>query len=538
MRTSILAAATALASFVTAKNDFRSLGRLLPPLEDGDLHAEAFAAAAVTTTGSAYFTQLLDHDDPSKGTFQQKYWWNSEFWAGPGSPVVFFTPGEAAAAPYGSYLTNTTVSGLFAQEIQGAVILFEHRYYGDSSPYDTLDAETLQLLTLHQSIQDFTYFANTAVLPFDTNHSSNANKAPWVFTGGSYSGALAAWTEKLFPGTFWAYHASSAPVEAIYDYWQYFAPIQEGMPKNCSSDITAVVEHMDKVFMKGTDAEKLALKTQFGLESLEHNDDVMGVLEYGPWLWQSNSFSTGYSGFFKFCDAIEGVEAGAAVTPDANGIGLEKALPNYAKWVNETQIPGSCQNYGYTDERETKCFDTYDETNILFTDRGVNNVALLQWQWMLCNEPFGYWQDGAPRHETTIVSRLITGDYWQRQCGLFFPTVNGFTYASNISADNNVHQVNKHTEGWRLEDTTRLIWTNGQYDPWKTSGMSSEYRPGGPFPGTEAAPLQIIPGGFHCSDLRLKNGQYNAGAQQVIDNEVAQIVKWVAEYPKKLGSTT
>ena len=32
---------------------------------------------------------------------------------------------------------------------------------------------------------------------------------------------------QLSPGTFWATHSSSGPVEAIYDYWQYFHPIQE-----------------------------------------------------------------------------------------------------------------------------------------------------------------------------------------------------------------------------------------------------------------------------------------------------------------------
>ena len=37
-------------------------------------------------------------------------------------------------------------------------------------------------------------------------------------TGGSYGGALAAWTESTSPGTFWAYYASSAPVEAVYNY--------------------------------------------------------------------------------------------------------------------------------------------------------------------------------------------------------------------------------------------------------------------------------------------------------------------------------
>ncbi|KAK2627286.1 hypothetical protein QTJ16_003252 [Diplocarpon rosae] len=531
MKASLFAPVSALACLVSGL-DFVKLTRLAPPLDEGDVHAESLAAAPVNTTGSAYFTQWLDHDDHSRGTFKQKYWWNSEFWAGPGSPVIFFTPGESAAGPYGAYLTNETLPGLLAQENKGAVVLVEHRYYGDSSPFDTLNSETLQLLTLHQAILDFTNLANTAKLPFDTNHSSNADKAPWVFTGGSYSGALAAWTEKLAPGTFWAYHSSSAPVEAIFDYWQYFTPIQEGMPKNCSKDITAVVEYMDDVFQHGTESEKVELKTQFGLGALDHYDDVMGVLEWGPWLWQSNSFYSNYSRFFQFCDAIEGVEAGAAVTPDENGVGLAKALPNYAKWVNEIQIPGSCQNYGYEGERDVGCFDTYDENNTLFTNRSVNNYGLLQWQWMLCNEPFGYWQDGAPRHETTIVSRLITGDYWQRQCGLYFPTVNGFTYSSNISPDNNVHKVNKLTEGWRLENTTRLIWTNGQYDPWKTSGMSSEYRTGGPFPGNEAAPLQIIPGGFHCSDFRLRNGVFNEGVQKVIDNQVAQIVKWVAKYPK------
>ena len=60
--------------------------------------------------------------------------------------------------------------------------------------------------------------------------------------GGSYSGALSAWTESVAPGTFWAYLASSAPVEAISNYWAYFLPVQEGMPKNCSKDVNLVSE--------------------------------------------------------------------------------------------------------------------------------------------------------------------------------------------------------------------------------------------------------------------------------------------------------
>jgi len=63
--------------------------------------------------------------------------------------------------------------------------------------------------------------------------------------------------------------------------------------------------------------------------------------------------------------------------------------------------------------------------------------------------------------------------------------------------------------------------------------MGSEYRPGGPFKGTPSAPLNQIPGGFHCSDLRLHNAQVNAGVQKVVDIEVYQIKTWVDEFYQK-----
>lgn len=176
------------------------------------------ATNASATTGQGVFQQLIDHSDPNLGTFNQSFWWNSEYWTGPGAPVVFFTPGESAAADYTGYLTNRTITGLFGQAIGGAVVMLEHRYWGDSSPYSVLTTENLTYLTLDNSIKDTTYFARTVALPFDSNGSSNAPGAPWVFSGGSYSGALSAWTESVDPGTFWAYHASSAVVEAIYDF--------------------------------------------------------------------------------------------------------------------------------------------------------------------------------------------------------------------------------------------------------------------------------------------------------------------------------
>lgn len=64
----------------------RPPGMLAPPLGEGDETAIE-ATGAINFTGDAFFTQLLDHDNPNKGTFKQKYWYNFQYWKGPGSPV-------------------------------------------------------------------------------------------------------------------------------------------------------------------------------------------------------------------------------------------------------------------------------------------------------------------------------------------------------------------------------------------------------------------------------------------------------------------
>jgi c-di-GMP-related signal transduction protein len=62
------------------------------------------------------------------------------------------------------------------------------------------------------------------------------------------------------------------------------------MPKNCSSDVSLVIEHIDSVLLNGTDSEIFSLKQSFGLEDLEHNDDFAAALQNGPWLFQGNQF--------------------------------------------------------------------------------------------------------------------------------------------------------------------------------------------------------------------------------------------------------
>jgi hypothetical protein len=315
------------------------------------------------------------------------------------------------------------------------------------------------------------------------------------------------------------------------------------MPKNCSKDVSLVVDYIDGVLTTGSGANKTALKTMFGLAELEHDVDFAAVLANGPWLWQTSSFTTGYSHFFRFCDHVEGVTPGQAEgVPGESGVGLQAALKGYASWVNESFIPGYCTRYGYEGDRNVQCFDTHNASKPQYTDLSVDSHYDRQWQWLLCNEPLNYWQTGAPHGRPSLVSRLVTAEYWQRQCDLFFPPdEEGYTYGVSKThhSRRTVDTVNDRTSGWFLPDkqnsTTRLLWGNGEFDPWRTATVASEFRPGGPYMGTMEQPSLIIPGGFHCSELRAANGLANEGVQQVMDDAIAIHKGWVEEFYQERG---
>lgn len=292
-----------------------------------------------------WFEQLLDHSDPSKGTFKQLYYYNFEYYAGPGSPIILNSPGENNATAYTGYVTNYTLAGLMAKEVGGAVVLLEHRYWGYSSPYQNLTTDNLQYLTLDNAIKDLTYFAhNVNFTHFDKAGTSRADKAPWVLTGCSYSGALSAWVHAVAPGTFWMHHCSSAVVQTIGDFWQYYTVVHDVMPKNCSTDYTKVIGHVEKVLRNGTDTQKQKLKKKFGFAPLSDEDFSFALMD-GLSLGQNMGFSDQKYGavdkFHQLCDYVENQWPNSTTpVPGPEGVGLCGAINGLSKWFKEIDIPG------------------------------------------------------------------------------------------------------------------------------------------------------------------------------------------------------
>ncbi|KAK3995696.1 putative serine protease EDA2 [Cladorrhinum sp. PSN332] len=472
--------------------------------------------------GKGTFTQLIDHSNASVGTFSQRFWWSTEFWGGPGSPVILFNAGESPADYYTGYLTNDSIVGLYAQAMHGAMVMLEHRYWGGSSPYQVLDTKNLTYLTLNNSIEDMAHFARTVRLPFDRSGDSNAPKAPWIIVGGSYPGALAAWTSKLSPGTFWAYHASSAPVQVVGDFWQYWEPVRQGMPQNCSMDFMLIAEHVDDVLARKDPKEILELKTLFGLEDLVSNADFAS-----------------YNVFYQMCDTVRGARPVKIIKPlpgshpnpvdPTKGIATMKALTNYAAWWMNEYFPDSCAGSGYAEWNSTYstgCYDTTNFTSPYFTNLQVSaQNSIRPWMWMVCNEPFGWWQTAAPKGEKSLLSRAINAEYQKSACyGLFPPE--GDAQANTWKVP---ELTNLFTDGWFLE-TTRVLWVNGEFDPWRSASISSDFRDDGPFQSTAKQPVFVIKGGRHCSDLDAYSGERVQEIGRVQRQAVSQMVKWVKEF--------
>lgn len=61
------------------------------------------------------------------------------------------------------------------------------------------------------------------------------------------------------------------------NFWQYFEPVREHMPANCSADVQTVIAHIDKVFTSKNQTAIQEIKELFGLGEMTHLDDVAGA---------------------------------------------------------------------------------------------------------------------------------------------------------------------------------------------------------------------------------------------------------------------
>ena len=119
-------------------------------------------------------------------------------------------------------VTTVTLQG-YQLLIHHDRLILEHRFYGESFPVTNLSTDSMKTLTTLQSLKDSANLASNLVFPGRLSKLNlTASNTAWIYYGGSYAGAKAAFARKLFPDVFWGAIASSAVTTAIVPFWQYY----------------------------------------------------------------------------------------------------------------------------------------------------------------------------------------------------------------------------------------------------------------------------------------------------------------------------
>ncbi|KAL2143162.1 hypothetical protein VTI28DRAFT_309 [Corynascus sepedonium] len=493
--------------------------------------AQAVINAAGPSATCEWFTQPIDHNNASFGSWQQTYCVNPQHWT-PGAPVVLMTPGEEpitgsinSGRGY-SYLSNTTLAGKYAEVLGAASVVVEHRYFGGSSPYDGFTSKTLQYLTMEQAAADMVNFAKNVKFPFDKNQTS-----PWVYWGSSYSATLGSWIEHLHPDVFHAYHLSSATVQANTNNWYYYDTIRKGIDAfrndtSCSLALEEVVAFVDDLLLASTLNETKidALKQYFGATFPIADDDFAYAIATPFRYWQETG---GYRDLLEMCEAVVGSE----VIEEHEILGtIPSSVGNYAAYFRMNFLDSTCTYFGVWGQKDPLwCLNTHDLLNPFFEARTLGN-PWRTWYWFLCNEPLASWATGAPADSPSIVSRKIDADYWQRQCEMHFPAVGDDKYGSS-DGRRTVATLNERSGGWGERESKRVIWTSGEFDPWRATSMTSEVRPGGPLESSEDVAVFVIKNAEHADDSFTERGMANLNLK--INPEVVKVQEQSIEIMKK-----
>lgn len=76
-------------------------------------------------TTEYYFEQLIDHSNPSAGTFKQRYFFSDQYYGGQGSPIIIGTPGEQSADGFYTDLTGYSMMHAMLETWGAAGVVLE-----------------------------------------------------------------------------------------------------------------------------------------------------------------------------------------------------------------------------------------------------------------------------------------------------------------------------------------------------------------------------------------------------------------------------
>lgn len=383
-----------------------------------------------------------------------------------------------------------------AQKYNGLAVMAEHRFYGKSLPFP-IDPTTgiapagwdaYKYLTTEQALEDVVYLAEhfqpTGLEQYWTQ--LQPSQTPWIFLGGSYPGARAAWIRLRNPDVIYASWASSAPVQTTVDMSTYYEQVYTDMTANCSADMAMASQYLTNVLTSGSDRDKALVRvlsniaqaprniTQYLGKSdaqIETSSQGANVTDFGVAENLANFIGAGLQSYGfsaalqPFCTAVEKFNPTEISNSSISSI-ISGTFEN--SYNNKPTARGIGATYGPQAAYLALMWGIAVETAASPDSITVGEVeqALadgMSWTWQTCLE-FGYFQIANASSPDNLLSTFVNESSWADvQCHQPFP------YSPdrpNVSA-----LVNKYG-GWNM-NPSQVMFTDGLKDPWHTLSVQS-----------------------------------------------------------------
>ena len=134
-----------------------------------------------------WFRSKVDNfNSADSRTFKQRCLVNASAWKNSGAPIFFYTGNEG---PIEEFYDNTGFVFDNAPEFGALVVFCEHRYYGKTLPFQTVNQtfarENIGYLSIEQALADY-----AMLIPQIKAKYGATDKSFLVSFGGSYGGML------------------------------------------------------------------------------------------------------------------------------------------------------------------------------------------------------------------------------------------------------------------------------------------------------------------------------------------------------------
>jgi hypothetical protein len=422
--------------------------------------------------------------------------------------VILFDAGEGDASGDMPFLTTDYWGGELASSTGGIIILWEHRYYGQSFPDSFLQGGNVpssqyQWLTTDNALADVDKFAWQFSRSEFPSVDLTPKTTPWVFVGGSYPGIRAALMRYKYPNTIFASYSASAPLQAQYDMSVYWEPVWEGMQgmgyANCSTDMHAAIQAIDPMLDDPTQVGNFISNFTAGLAVGYTPADFAYLLANPLYGWQNGGVGPDLNAFCNYLEQDDQTGEIAGAEGFAASRGAQYVVDRWSKYISSTS---SSQRMN---EAVAKV-----KANLLgiraLRDGQTQSMEDKSWPWQVCTE-WGFFQD-ALLGDHQLISKQVSIDVVTAVCKQQFPD-----YTGSLTPD--VAAMNEKYKGWDLR-VTNTFTTYGEYDPWMMLGAASPIAQGGNNQFTETIPEcqtanevdsstplfgMLLPNSEHCADF-------------------------------------